>query len=203
MAAKGSSTFENPQPHNKRLIWLAEALKYDGDDCVIYPFVPCQNGYGSIIVEGRTEYTHRFVCLRFKGQPPTRKHHAAHECGNKLCVNPRHISWKTNSENQLDRPGQGTARVRRYILTPEQVAKIRASEEKTAILAKQYGVNEVSIRQIRAGKTWKKTPRIFSPEEVRAIRSAQGPLRELAAQYRTTMMTISRIQRGLSYRHVA
>jgi hypothetical protein len=40
-------------------------------------------------------------------------------------------------------------------LTPDDVRAIRASSEKRYLLAHQYGISEVSVWEIRKGRTWK------------------------------------------------
>lgn len=147
------STPEHPG-HSKSMRWVASALAYEGDECQLYPFALCQNGYAQVRCDGKTTYVHQLVCECTKGPAPSRKHHAAHSCGNKPCANKRHLSWKTNSQNQLDRHADGIGFVRK--LSEEHVAQIRALEGLTPIpaLAVMYGVNEVTIRQIFSRKLW-------------------------------------------------
>ncbi len=40
-------------------------------------------------------------------------------------------------------------------LTPEKVRAIRASSDSQNILAREYGVSQAVIRDVKAGKTWK------------------------------------------------
>jgi hypothetical protein len=151
-----SSTLDSPGPGNKRLRWLKSAFEYEGDECQLWPFPVCQNGYGGTYCEGVFVYAHRLICQHAKGLPPSPKHHAAHSCGDKRCVTKRHLSWKTNSENQLDRRAHGTAAKTRRKLTPEQVAEIHAVKgtEPILALAARFAVNEATIRQIYSGKIW-------------------------------------------------
>lgn len=90
--------------------WLRANASYQGDDCLIWPFSIVGRGYGHFAVNGVHHYAHRFMCELVNGAPPSPKHQAAHSCGNghKACVNPRHLSWATNSQNQLDRRKHGT-----------------------------------------------------------------------------------------------
>jgi hypothetical protein len=147
---------DNPG-NSKGLLWLKVALQYEGDECQLWPFGVCQNGYGASYSDGKFAYPHRMVCEKTNGPAPSPKHHAAHSCGHKLCVTKRHVSWKTNSENQLDRREHGTNKKTWNKLTPAQVAEIRSLEGKelTRSLAKRFGVNEVTIRQIFKREIWK------------------------------------------------
>ena len=91
-------------------LWIEEMLKHRTDECVIWPFHRNNKGYGQIGVEGKIGLAHRIVCQIANGEPPGRDHHAAHSCGNGHlgCVNPRHLSWKTPSQNEQDKYDHGT-----------------------------------------------------------------------------------------------
>lgn len=142
---------EMTNPHNKgkgrAVAWLQQYATYPGDDCLIFPFCRSrQKGYGSFSHDGTIYYAHRFMCELVKGPAPEDRPQAAHSCGNghRGCVTPRHLSWKTNSENQLDRRRHGTdsPRVMRRQLTPNEVAQIRAlkGQKTQAEIALQFGV---------------------------------------------------------------
>jgi len=130
--------------------WLTDHVGYRGNDCLPWPF--CRDGRvgrGQLGYRGRNWWAHRLMCVLAHGEPPTPKHQAAHTCGKGHfgCVNPRHLSWKTNSENQLDRAKNGNALRNphgpRGALTPAQQAEIVALKGKmpqTAIAAK-FGVS--------------------------------------------------------------
>jgi hypothetical protein len=139
--------------------WIRDHVGHDGTECLIWPFHRNPvSGHGYVGFNGRTSLAHRMMCRLAHGEPPTPGHEVAHECGNGRlgCINPSHLSWKTKSENQLDRRRHGTTgRGRKHKLTPQQVAEIRASSERVPILAARYGVTESNIRQILLHKTWK------------------------------------------------
>ena len=92
-------------------------LAYDGDECLLWPFSHNGNGYGTMRTGSKTVRVSRRVCEHVNGPPPTPKHDAAHSCGNGHigCCTKRHMSWKTRSENLLERRihktfGRGTVR---------------------------------------------------------------------------------------------
>lgn len=92
------------------LRWLIDHVGYKGDDCLPWPFnVDKRVGRGRLLAYGKHWWAHRLMCQMAHGLPPTPKHQAAHECGKGHygCCNPRHLRWKTNSENQLDRRRNG------------------------------------------------------------------------------------------------
>jgi hypothetical protein len=142
----------------KGIAFLRALVGHQGDECVSWPMCGLR-GYGFVAVNGVVHYAHRLMCELAYGPPPTPEHQAAHSCGNghQGCVNPRHISWKTVSENMLDKRKHGTQYTRktRFKLTPEQVAEIRSLTGPIAPMAARFGVCESNIRHIRAGRSWK------------------------------------------------
>lgn len=138
----------------KSAAWLMEHVSYRGDGCLIWPFARIrQEGYGMLGFEGKIWRAHRFMCTLVHGEPPTPEHHAAHSCGNGKggCVHPEHVSWKTVTENQLDRRKHGTsdgAKGNRTILSTKQIAEIRSLNGiiNQYDIAKQFGVSRGCIQ---------------------------------------------------------
>lgn len=134
----------------KCIRWLREHVNYVGADCLIWPFHRnSQKGYGDLGYNGRQLYAHRLMCELVHGPAPADRPQAAHSCGNGHlgCVNPLHLSWKSNSENQLDRQTHGTREPTntgwgRTKLTVAQIQEIRALRgiETQVNLAKRFGV---------------------------------------------------------------
>lgn len=92
--------------------WLLAHVNYQGDNCLPWPFAKDRRvGRGLIGYKGVQYWAHRLMCILAHGEPPTPKHQAAHNCGKGHfgCVNPRHLEWKTNSQNQRDRAKNGNA----------------------------------------------------------------------------------------------
>ncbi len=89
------------------------------------------------------------MCILAHGEPPTPKHQTAHSCGkgHEGCINPRHLSWKTNQENSLDKREHGTAQNawwgRYHKITPQQLAdlKSRKGRQTQVATAKEFGVS--------------------------------------------------------------
>lgn len=135
---------------SKSLDWLKAHVSYAGDDCLVWPF--CRDGRvgrGRAWDGKRGWWAHRLMCVLAHGDPPTPKHQAAHNCGKGHygCVNPRHLEWKTNSENQLDRRKNGNMlrnpHGSRGGLTPEQKAEIVALKGQMTqmAIAAKFGVS--------------------------------------------------------------
>ena len=148
----------------KAVRWLRDHVSYDGNDCLIWPF-SISRGYGMFGYLGEILCAHRFMCELVHGPAPTPKHETAHSCGNghKACVHPKHVSWKLPVDNAADRKAHGTSGWpssrggKRYKLTAEQVAEIRAMRGKATSdeLGQTYGVAQTTIVEIWNGRTWK------------------------------------------------
>lgn len=174
------------------LAFLRGLIGHRGKDCVTWPM--CRDpltGYGRVGAAGimkpgtkaRIEYAHRVMCFLAHGPAPTEAHEVAHSCGNGRggCVNPNHLSWKTRSENQLDRRRHGTATTNpggsHSKLTEQQKQEIRAlkGSETQMVLAERYGVHYETISRIqRTSPRARKITPLLSPEQVRKIRSLHG-----------------------------
>lgn len=158
--------------------WLRDHVDYDKDYCLIWPLASRIRGYGHLSANGETHYAHRLMCQMAHGDPPSPLHQAAHSCGrgDQGCVNPRHLSWKTPSENQRDKRLHGTAGGdfgrKRYKLTDEQVSAIKAAQgTKThAEFAEMYGVSRRTIGMLLTGKSWRRGGRIPLSMDPRNIR---------------------------------
>jgi hypothetical protein len=135
-----------------------------GNDCVLWPGGKNHRGYPSMRLGKKPNITaHRLICERAHGAPPTKKHHAAHSCGNKPCVNPQHLRWTTAKENIADKivhdrvsKGQRNGSAK---LTPTQVHSIRMLNGMLGVghrkLARQFNVGKSTITEIANRKSWR------------------------------------------------
>lgn len=136
-------------------------LSHDGEGCVPWPYVKNDKGYGQLWRDGSMKRVHRLVCKEVNGPPPTPQHEAAHLCGNSGCCAPRHLVWKTPSENATDKLIHGThSRGERHgsaKLNREQVLEIRALRgiESLRSIARRFGVSRSAVSEILAGRRWK------------------------------------------------
>lgn len=132
------------------LQWLEALIASPPEHCVDWPFASNGNGYGWASYKGGRFGAHRLSLFLATGEMPDGMH-AAHSCHNRVCVNPRHLSWKTVSANSVDRRKDGTSGK----LSQQDVDEIRASTEKCAPLAKRFGVSPSAISKLRTGAFWK------------------------------------------------
>lgn len=141
--------------------FLEEALTYEGDDCLIWPFTRNNAGYGQVQRDGRMHLVTRLVCERTHGPAPER-YEAAHSCGNGHggCINRHHLSWKTTTENANDKRIHGTmlqgekhpsAKLRDEDV--RQIKSLRGRIKQTDI-AKLYGVSPALVCLILNGQIW-------------------------------------------------
>lgn len=140
-----------------------EALNSDTDECVIWPFARDAVGYARIRHDGENIPAYRLMCERAHGPHNGIETHATHTCGkgNQGCINPKHLEWGTAFKNQQDRVEHGTSnrgeRCAAHKLTAAEVeiifAKIKVGE-RLDHLAAEYGVNPVTISDIKTGRSW-------------------------------------------------
>lgn len=141
-------------------IFLEGSFGQETDECIIWPYSLDQKGYPQAS-EKRVQYKpHRRVCEWAHGPAPTPKHHAAHLCGNRTCVNKRHIIWATPSENETHKSQMHGLRRRseKRTLTDGQVMDIRrrwGDGEQMIILAAEYGLSNVAISKIVHWRTYR------------------------------------------------
>ncbi len=105
----------------------------------------------------------RVACWMAYGPPTfgpyTYETHAAHECRNRHCVAPEHLSWKTPKGNGADKIRDGSQAGQKHPhakMTDGQVREILTRlSEPDRLLAIEFGVSRGTINDIRNGKRWK------------------------------------------------
>lgn len=105
-------------------------------------------------------FAHVIVCEAWHGPRPSPLYQVAHENGVKTDLRAENLSWKTCSENHLDKRRHGTdmigIRNGRHKLTEDDVRAIRSSVGVGArTLAKQFNVSRAAVRFVLDGTTWK------------------------------------------------
>lgn len=149
----------------ERLAELNRMIAAVTDECVIWPHPVNSSGYPRVTViedgERRREYGHRLACTAANGAAPPDRPQAIHSCGNKRCVNPRHLRWGSALENAQDTISHGRSprgeRHWHHRLTEEQVRSIRSLCTlgiNAKAIADMYGIAESTVWSIRLRATW-------------------------------------------------
>lgn len=135
--------------------WIDDHKDYPHHYCLIWPFArETRVGRGMMNHNGKQSWAHRVMCEIVHGPAPIDRPQAAHSCGNghNGCVNPRHLSWASNSANQRQRYADGrgnpNANGNRPRFTPEQIATLQSQwgEFTQTKLAEMYGVSLGTIQ---------------------------------------------------------
>jgi hypothetical protein len=133
-------------------ILLARAILQD--DCIVWTGSATRKGHGQVWLKGKMLRTHRIAYEIWRG-PILNDLHVLHTCDVPNCINPEHLFLGTNADNVADMVAKGRHRGHpRCILTENDVIDIRASSERTGVLAKRYGMVPSSIRGVRNGRKW-------------------------------------------------
>ncbi|MFT2211498.1 HNH endonuclease [Rhizobium giardinii] len=141
---------------SKRERFIADALQSSVKECVEWPFaVRKSSGYGAhtyrVARKQKNVDVHRYVCELAHGSPDPGKQ-AAHDCGNKICVNPDHLYWASNIENMEDAKRHGTLKGGgrfRQRLFDDDVEHICTSGESLIALGARYGMDPSYIGRVR------------------------------------------------------
>lgn len=142
--------------------FLEVVLKYEGDDCLAWPFGRMKNGYGRMYENGKMNVVSRLVCREIKGPPPTPWHHAAHSCGkgHEGCCSPKHLRWATPAENHADKIEHGTTnrgtKACGAKLTEADVIAIHAMKGTmpSRLIGEIFSVKGRTVDNIFGGRTW-------------------------------------------------
>jgi hypothetical protein len=140
--------------------WL-QVDKRGANECWNWKGSLCgRDGRGRIGVEGKNLYVYRYSYILHIGPIPFGLS-VIHKCDNPKCVNPKHLSVGTHSDNMLDaykknRKSNLGVKNPRAKLTEEQVKEIRRRypREGGVGLAKEFGLERSVPYAIYIRKIW-------------------------------------------------
>jgi len=148
---------------------------------------------------------HRLVLRAFAGEPPEGQV-ACHGPGGKLDNRLSNLYWGTRSRNNgADRHRDGV--MTQAKLSEEEVLRIRADSRPQAVIAREYGVSQSTVCDIKSGRLWahlgegrpvppRRKKRKLSLQQVLEIRRDGRPHREIAASYGASPSAVSMIKSG-------
>jgi hypothetical protein len=130
-------------------------------DCWIWGGARMKNGYGTITVNYRKWYCHRYSFFLTHGQEPNG--FLLHSCDNPLCVNPNHLREGTAADNSKDMAAKGRSphlgeRSPQAKLTDQKVREIRtriANGETQAAISRELKMSIGTINGVYHMKRWK------------------------------------------------
>lgn len=152
-------------PENRRKIKQSKidnffSKLYLTPGCWVWKVVQKANGYGYFYYAGLVSRAHRFSYEYFVGSIPDGLV-VCHRCDNRACVNPNHLFVGTQQDNINDMKAKGRGRSPVGVkngsakLNDEIVRKIRASTKSGREIAKEFGIAESGVSNIRKMKIWK------------------------------------------------
>lgn len=155
---KTGSVKHNGTERGLPLIFIEVALRYADNDCLIWPYSIGSHGYGQININCKVHAVHRLICEKAHGVP-SKNLEAAHSCGNRKCVNPSHLSWKTSAGNHEDKYSHKTDNhsVMNWVRKLNNNIADEIRENKTLSIKKtamKYGISNSSVVRIRSNKQW-------------------------------------------------
>lgn len=109
-------------------------------------------GYG--LIGGKNLYAHREAWQKEHG-PIAPGLVVRHHCDNPCCVNVAHLEAGTHAQNMDDMARRHRNHARRS-LTPEQVRAVRRDPRPATAIAREYGVSQGTILNLRNGVTYRR-----------------------------------------------
>jgi hypothetical protein len=137
----------------------------DTDGCWLWQKTKDRKGYGKLSSGKRGSrgpvHAHRVSYELFVSKIPAGLH-VCHRCDVPACVNPEHLFLGTHADNMRDASQKGRlpgadfkgAKNPKAKLTQTQVDAIRQSNDRSGILAEQYGVTREHMWAVRKGLVW-------------------------------------------------
>ncbi len=123
-----------------------------------------KNGYGRYLFEGKTVAAHKFM-YEHKHGPVPKGEFVHHSCDCRDCVNHNHLfacSMKDYHKRMkglggTNQPSGSAVKISKLQESDiPQIKRLKAEGLSQAEIAAQFGVSQVTISKILAGKTWTK-----------------------------------------------
>lgn len=164
--------------------------------------------YGQVRVGAKLIAVHRLLWRLLNGVIPD-GHEVCHRCDNPPCINPQHLFVGTHGDNMVDMARKNRGSTVRLEDVP--IIRERAATERYADIARDYGITESTVGQIRRRSSWRHTGdstpvasklRKLTPADIVTIRESPEPRRVIAERLCVSESTIKQVRCGLTWRHV-
>lgn len=136
--------------------WLVSHIAHSDDECLIWPFAKDDGHAGCFGYAGKSYKSSRLMCLLAHGAPPCAEHVAAFSCGRSRqgCINPKHMSWKTQSDNQRDQKSGRKNSGRQGKITFADAATIRSIGKSQTLreIASFYDLSTGHVARLQRGE---------------------------------------------------
>lgn len=134
-----------------------EKVRVQQDGCWIWTAFKMKNGYGLFRMPDKHYLAHRISFNLFNGALDAALD-VMHMCDEPACVNPKHLVLGTRKDNMQDaKKKHRTAfgeRHGRAKLTESQAKAIKVASGYQKDIAKQFGVSQVTVHEIKVGRKW-------------------------------------------------
>ena len=157
--------------------FAANIRKDNATGCWLWEGAKTRGGYGNFTVNGKSVRAHRWIWELINGPVP-KGFDVHHVCGNRACMNPRHLRAVAHGENMREAARRGVfsgERNGRSKLREAQVHFIRILYDlgvKPNQIAERYPIKKRNVAYIATRQTWKHIdfPEILSQEEKRSFK---------------------------------
>jgi hypothetical protein len=137
--------------------FLEKVIPEPMSGCWLWTGGSTADGYGLMSLNGKQDRAHRLSYKIYCGEVPEGMG-VLHRCDVPYCVNPDHLyvgTQQQNCQDQVDRQRNRRGQAHPFAkLTEADVRAIRASDQPSRALAKQYGIQPLSVCGILARRSW-------------------------------------------------
>lgn len=146
--------------HNRATVIAEKSMPEPNSGCWLWLGYTDSVGYGMICLGGKKGVRAHRLSYEMAHGPVPEGLDVLHRCDTRSCVNPDHLFAGTHAQNMEDMRkkgrvahGEGHVRAR---LTADQVMQIRCSTRTSRDLAREFGVNQSTISQAKARRSWQR-----------------------------------------------
>jgi transcriptional regulator of met regulon len=134
---------------------MDEPNEFTKTKCRIWNLSKNNFGYGRMSIFGKEIRSHIMACEIREGRHRKKEEITRHLCNNKLCCEPTHVKFGSQSENSIDQLRHG----KKNSIPENVVLDIRETYKKDGLTnierAKKYNIGVQSLRAIQNRKTYK------------------------------------------------